>query len=69
MCQNCKSSSCDLTCRNDLYCKLNNANQDDIIKCRNYNFIDEEYGLQRMISTTQNLWVTKEVVPEEEEED
>jgi len=45
MCQNCKKDKCDITCRNDLYCKLSNANQDDIINCRKRNFVDEEYGL------------------------
>ena len=42
--------SCDATCRKNLYCKLTNNSQLDIIDCRGTGLEDSEYGLNYLLS-------------------
>lgn len=50
-------TECDAACREDLYCRLVNSNQQDIMKCRGLGFMDPIYGLEYAISQMQNPWV------------
>ena len=55
--------SCNEQCRLNLYCKLTRSTQQDVLNCRESGLWDEDYGLNFLMSSFENPWTVKHVVP------